>query len=208
EWALQKLVELGVDRIVPLLTDRGVVSWPPDRSQRQTDRWRTIGRQAAMQSRRLWLPVVEPVRRPAELVAAGGLTGGSAVEPGSAGGGGAPAGESDGRSPAGGLAGGSAVEPGSAGGGGAPAGEPDGRSAAGAVALAEPGGRAPGLDHPTVLIGPEGGWSDAELALRAPRVALGTEILRTETAAVAAGTLLTALRAGLVAEGRQPPPAG
>jgi RsmE family RNA methyltransferase len=53
-----------------------------------------------------------------------------------------------------------------------------------------------------VLTGPEGGWSEAELALAdsVPRVALGEPVLRAETAAVVAGSLLCALRAGIVAQ--------
>lgn len=62
--------------------------------------------------------------------------------------------------------------------------------------LAHPGGAPPGLDRPVVLVGPEGGWSDAELAGRST-VSLGPTVLRAETAAVVAGTLLTAARSGL-----------
>ncbi len=65
------------------------------------------------------------------------------------------------------------------------------------VVLAHPGGAPPTLGRP-LLVGPEGGWSDAELAAATTTVALGPTVLRAETAAVAAGTLLTALRAGLV----------
>ena len=67
------------------------------------------------------------------------------------------------------------------------------------MALADPGGRPPSLDYPTVLVGPEGGWSPAERGFGLPTVALGPTVLRTETAAVTAGALLAALRAGLVA---------
>ena len=59
--------------------------------------------------------------------------------------------------------------------------------------------RAPSLARPVVLVGPEGGWSDDELAAGLPTVGLGPNVLRTETAAVAAGTLLVALRSGLLA---------
>jgi 16S rRNA (uracil1498-N3)-methyltransferase len=69
-----------------------------------------------------------------------------------------------------------------------------------AVALADPGGPPPTLSRPVVLVGPEGGWSDAERAAAPARVGLGPTILRAETAAVAAGALLGALRHGLVAE--------
>lgn len=67
--------------------------------------------------------------------------------------------------------------------------------APGAV-LAHPGGEAPSLARPVVLVGPEGGWSEAELA-SADKVSLGLTVLRTETAALVAGTLLTAARSGL-----------
>ncbi|QYG93701.1 16S rRNA (uracil(1498)-N(3))-methyltransferase [Iamia sp. SCSIO 61187] len=72
------------------------------------------------------------------------------------------------------------------------------------VALADPGGSVPTLARPVVLVGPEGGWSDAERAAAPARVALGPTVLRAETAAVAAGGLLVALRHGLVAEGPAP----
>jgi 16S rRNA (uracil1498-N3)-methyltransferase len=69
--------------------------------------------------------------------------------------------------------------------------------AAGAV-LAHTGGEPPSLGCPTVLVGPEGGWSEEELATEVGRVDLGPNILRTETAAVVAGTLFVALREGNV----------
>ena len=65
------------------------------------------------------------------------------------------------------------------------------------VALAQPGGRPPALTHPTVCVGPEGGWTLAEQDGRV-LVDLGPTMLRTETAALTAGILLTALRAGNV----------
>jgi 16S rRNA (uracil1498-N3)-methyltransferase len=60
-------------------------------------------------------------------------------------------------------------------------------------------GLPPSLSFPTLLVGPEGGWSPGEVAHRLPAVALGPGVMRTETAAVAAGVLLAALRSGLVA---------
>lgn len=62
--------------------------------------------------------------------------------------------------------------------------------------LAEPGGPALTLAHPTVLIGPEGGWSPSELERCAGRVGLGPTVLRVETAAIAAGVALCAQRGG------------
>ena len=72
-------------------------------------------------------------------------------------------------------------------------------AAAGAdLALADIGGGPLALATPTVLVGPEGGWTDEERAGRT-LVGLAGPVLRAETAAVAAGVLLGALRAGLVA---------
>src|SRR5207245_2166052 len=69
-----------------------------------------------------------------------------------------------------------------------------------AVALAGPGGclahrggEPPGLDRPAVLIGPEGGFTADELACGLPPVDLGPAILRSESAAMAAGVLLSAM---------------
>ncbi|MEA2828761.1 MAG: rRNA (uracil1498-N3)-methyltransferase [Actinomycetota bacterium] len=142
EWAVQKLTELGVDRIVPLAAARSVVRWTGDRAEAVVARWRRVAREASMQSRRAWLPAVE---------------------------------------------------------GAVPFGDASGWP--GAV-LAVAGGDPPSLDHATVLVGPEGGWSADEGAGGLPTVGLGPHVLRTETAAVAAGTLLVALRSGLLAPHR------
>ena len=141
EWAVQKLTEIGVDRIVPLLAARSVVRWPPGEVGGQLARLRRVAREAAMQSRRAWLPAVEGVTPFADVAAEAG------------------------------------------------------------AALAHPGGGRPGLDRPVLLVGPEGGWDGGELARGLPRVGLGPSVLRAETAAVVAGALLCALRAGVVSPG-------
>ncbi len=66
--------------------------------------------------------------------------------------------------------------------------------------LAAPGGPPPRLGHAVVAVGPEGGWTPDELGAPYGRVGLGATVLRAETAAVAAGALLCALRTGTVAE--------
>ena len=57
EMAVQKLTELGADRIIPLKAERSVVRWG-DRTSRHLERWRAISREAAMQSRRVRLPEI------------------------------------------------------------------------------------------------------------------------------------------------------
>jgi 16S rRNA (uracil1498-N3)-methyltransferase len=58
--------------------------------------------------------------------------------------------------------------------------------------VAEPGGRSLAPGDRAVAVGPEGGWTDTELALAAETATLGVNVLRTETAAVAASTLCVA----------------
>ncbi len=135
EWIVQKLTEIGVDRIIVLHTARSVVRWDGDRVERNMQRVQRIAREASMQSRRVRLPNIEGPTTLSELVTQ-------------------------------------------------------------SVALAEPGGDALSLGSPTVLVGPEGGWTDVELAAVPTRCGLGRTVLRVETAAVVAGTRLIALRDG------------
>ncbi len=138
ELVVQKLTELGVDRIVPIRSDRSVVAWDGARAVKNLDRLRRVAREAAMQSRRVWLPVVEPLTAFAAF---------DAID----------------------LVG---------------------------TALAEPGGDAIDASVVTIVVGPEGGWSESELARGVRRVSLGPTVLRVETAAIAAGVRICALRDG------------
>ena len=52
--------------------------------------------------------------------------------------------------------------------------------------VAEPGGRPINFADRVISIGPEGGWSSAELEVAADRVSLGPAVLRVETAALVA----------------------
>ena len=137
ELIVQKLTELGVDRIVPFRAERSVVRWDDAKAAKAVDRLRAVARAAAMQCHRPRLPVVDDVADLAALVAEG-------------------------------------------------------------AALADRAGAPPSLEVPFVLVGPEGGWSAEEAALPGPRVALGANVLRAETAALAAGVLLSSLRVGLL----------
>ena len=61
-WVVQKLTELGVDRIVPLVTERSGGALDGGRADKAVERLRQVAREAAAQSRRPWLPEVsEPV---------------------------------------------------------------------------------------------------------------------------------------------------
>ena len=124
EWIVQKLAELGVDRILLLHTARSVVRWDGTRAERHLAKLRKVAVEAVQQSRGVWIPELAGPLDAAEVLA-------------------------------------------------------------GAVA-AEPGGRDLAIDDRTIAVGPEGGWTDAELALARDRVTLGHRVLRVETAAVAA----------------------
>ena len=58
ELAVQKLTELGVDRILPVLADRSIARPEPDRAAAQVERWRRVAREAGRQCRRAGLPEV------------------------------------------------------------------------------------------------------------------------------------------------------
>jgi 16S rRNA (uracil1498-N3)-methyltransferase len=57
-WAVQKLAELGTDRIVLVETSRSVRRWEGDRAERAGSRLQAVAREAAKQSRRRFLPAV------------------------------------------------------------------------------------------------------------------------------------------------------
>src|SRR5262249_48174279 len=69
ELVVQKLTELGVDRIVPFEAERSVVQWDEARARHHEDRLARVAREAAMQCHRCWLPAVERVTTFAALVA-------------------------------------------------------------------------------------------------------------------------------------------
>ena len=59
---------------------------------------------------------------------------------------------------------------------------------------AEPGGAAPTAGISGLAVGPEGGFTDEELAVATGCIALPGGVLRTETAAIAAGVVLATVR--------------
>lgn len=63
EWAIEKATELGVTEIVPLAaarSEKGLVA----AAEKRSERWRKIVLEAAQQSRRVRLPVLQAVAKP------------------------------------------------------------------------------------------------------------------------------------------------
>jgi 16S rRNA (uracil1498-N3)-methyltransferase len=132
EFVVQKLTELGIDRIIFFECERSIVRWDDERRVKMLDRYRRIAHEAAMQSRRLFLPSLEYCQFADTLDL------------------------------------------------------PE-------VVMAEPGGgREIDVTIRTVVVGPEGGFSRAELEFAMPKVSLSKQILRVETAAMVAGAMLAA----------------
>ena len=71
EWVVQKLTELGVDCIVPMVTKHTVVRWDEEKVARNLERFRRVAYEAAMQSRRLMLPEVTSVTSVAHATSRG-----------------------------------------------------------------------------------------------------------------------------------------
>jgi len=87
ELVVQKLTELGIDRILPLAAARSVVRWDPARAAKGVARLRQVAREAAMQARRARLPEVADVQTVAAAAQAAGVGGalcdqGGATPPG------------------------------------------------------------------------------------------------------------------------------
>jgi 16S rRNA (uracil1498-N3)-methyltransferase len=134
ELVVEKLTELGIDRVLLFAAERSVVRWDAAKRAKATVRLGAVARAAAMQSRRAWLPEVTVVGGFDDVARLSGAT------------------------------------------------------------LAQRGGAPLTLEHPTVLIGPEGGWTPAELGTGLPRVDLSDAILRSETAAMTAAVGLASIR--------------
>lgn len=72
---VQKLTEVGVDRIVLLEADRSVARWDRSRALRLIDRLDRVVREASMQSRRVYLPTVEGPMSPSAFSSRPGVAG-------------------------------------------------------------------------------------------------------------------------------------
>ncbi|MCI9162427.1 MAG: 16S rRNA (uracil(1498)-N(3))-methyltransferase [Lachnospiraceae bacterium] len=72
DWIIQKAVELGVYRIIPMATRRAVVKLEGKRAEAKVQRWNAIAASAAKQSGRMVLPEVAGVAGFAEACAMAG----------------------------------------------------------------------------------------------------------------------------------------
>ncbi len=68
EQAVESAVELGATRVVPWQADRSIVQWRGPKSEKARAKWESLVLAAMKQSRRAFLPVVEPVVTSAQLV--------------------------------------------------------------------------------------------------------------------------------------------
>ena len=73
ELAMQKLSEIGVGRVCLFSADHSVVRWDPERAERHLARLRKIAREAAMQSRQVFVPAIEFRPRFEDVAAIGGV---------------------------------------------------------------------------------------------------------------------------------------
>jgi 16S rRNA (uracil1498-N3)-methyltransferase len=73
ELVVQKLTELGIDRIVPFRAERSIVRWDDAKAAKAHERLVAVARSAGAQSHRARLPVVEPIAELAALLTRPGV---------------------------------------------------------------------------------------------------------------------------------------
>ena len=69
ESIIQKSVELGTRRIVPILSERVVTQLDSDDAEKKRDKWQQVAIEAIKQCGAAWLPRVEAPVTPAEFIA-------------------------------------------------------------------------------------------------------------------------------------------
>lgn len=66
-FVLQKATELGIDRIVPLKTERSIVKLDNQKEGKKQERWYKICKEASEQSKRIDIPVIEQISNISDL---------------------------------------------------------------------------------------------------------------------------------------------
>jgi len=59
EWIIEKAVELGVSRIIPLVTRYTIVKYDAQEAPKKADKWQKVALEACKQCGQNWLPIVE-----------------------------------------------------------------------------------------------------------------------------------------------------
>jgi 16S rRNA (uracil1498-N3)-methyltransferase len=161
DWTIEKAVELGVARIVPVIAERSVVRVDAARESRKYEHWQRLIIAACMQSGRDRLPVLDRVTELGKWFDERSSVGANRATDG-------PGSEMR-----------LLLTP------------PDQRPVTPTLsAWADDAANGPPVRDITLLVGPESGFSDAEIkaanAAGFESVGLGARILRTETAGLAA----------------------
>ena len=171
---VQKSAELGIDKLIPLITERTIVRIKENQFQKVNERWNRILNQAAKQSRVSKLPQIKPITSFKDLISthsecdhifllhpskeAKPIRTALSVIPAKAG-----------------------IQSGSL-------------DSSPSLRLDRAGSRFRGNDKILLIIGPEGGFSDQEVKLAeskgAELISMGREIMRTDTAFVAAASFI------------------
>lgn len=68
DFIVEKMTELGVDAIVPLITERSEVSFSKERMTAKVKRWRQIAINASKQSKNCFVPTIERIKPFKEFV--------------------------------------------------------------------------------------------------------------------------------------------
>lgn len=69
EIVIQKSTELGAEKIIPVMTERSIVKIPAEKESGRIDRWRKIAKEAAEQSGRTMIPIIEGIRNLDDVLA-------------------------------------------------------------------------------------------------------------------------------------------
>jgi 16S rRNA (uracil1498-N3)-methyltransferase len=68
---VQKATELGVHRVVPLVSERVVAQCSGGKAEQKSEHWRTVAIEACKQCGSAWLPEIDPPTTPTDFIASG-----------------------------------------------------------------------------------------------------------------------------------------
>jgi len=63
DYIVEKATELGVSRIIPVISGRTIVRWDEDKRNAHSNRWRVIAKEAAKQCGRTVIPQVDDIEK-------------------------------------------------------------------------------------------------------------------------------------------------